>query len=107
MRKADYDTSVFINCPFDAAYEPILHAVLFTIEYCGFQARCSLERADGGRARIEQLLDIIAECRLGLHDISRTGPNPADLPRFNMPFELGVFSGPPGSARPSRSGRSR
>jgi len=29
----------------------------------------------------------------GIHDISRTELNDNDLPRFNMPFELGLFFG--------------
>jgi hypothetical protein len=32
-------------------------------------------------------MEIIAECRFGIHDISRTGP------RLNMPFELGLDIG--------------
>jgi hypothetical protein len=32
-------------------------------------------------------MEIISECRFGIHDISRTGP------RFNMPFELGLDLG--------------
>ncbi len=35
---------------------------------------------------------IIGECRYGIHDISRTELDPVfNLPRFNMPFELGLF----------------
>ena len=40
---------VFVNCPFDADYEPLLHAVLFTVEDCGFRVRCAL---GGGRFRV-------------------------------------------------------
>ncbi len=35
---------------------------------------------------------MISECRLGIHDLSRTELNAKSrLPRFNMPFELGLF----------------
>ena len=84
---------VFVNCPFDADYEPLLHAVLFTVEDCGFRVRCALEADDSGWARIDRIADIVGECRFGIHDISRTEPNERGLPRFNMPFELGLFLG--------------
>ena len=84
---------VFVNCPFDADYEPLLHAVLFTVEDCGFRVRCALEADDSGWARIDRIADIDGECRFGIHDISRTETNERGLPRFNMPFELGLFLG--------------
>src|SRR5439155_19110275 len=35
---------------------------------------------------------IIAECKYGVHDISRTEvTSTSGLPRFNMPLELGMF----------------
>ena len=84
---------VFVNCPFDADYEPLLHAILFTVEDCGFRVRCALEADDSGWARIDRITAIIGECRFGIHDVSRTEPNERGLPRFNMPFELGLFLG--------------
>jgi hypothetical protein len=41
--------------------------------------------------RIDKLLRMIEKCKYGVHDISRTELNANNLPRFNMPFELGVF----------------
>lgn len=36
----------------------------------------------------------IEECRFGIHDLSRIERDAVnDLPRFNMPFELGLFLG--------------
>ena len=90
---SEYERSVFINCPFDADYEPLLAAILFAVEACGYRVRCSLETDDGGRVRIEKILAVVGGCRFGVHDISRTEPNERGLPRFNMPFELGVFLG--------------
>ncbi|MBL9131523.1 MAG: hypothetical protein JNG86_10010 [Verrucomicrobiaceae bacterium] len=44
--------------------------------------------------RVEKILRIINECGLSIHDISRTQPDrQSKLPRFNMPFELGLFLG--------------
>jgi hypothetical protein len=91
---AEYSKSVFINCPFDGDYSPMFEAVVFTIFDCGFQGRCALEIDDSGQIRIEKIFNVIAECRFGIHDLSRTeldGRN--GLPRFNMPLELGIFLG--------------
>lgn len=84
---------VFINCPFDAAYNPTFRALVFTVYACGFRARSARELDDGGQTRIEKLFGIIKECRYGVHDLSRTELNDAGLPRFNMPLELGLFLG--------------
>jgi hypothetical protein len=89
-----YDDNVFINCPFDKEYSGLFDAILFTIYTCGFRPRCALEIDDGGQVRIEKINKIIDECRFGIHDISRTEPDKnSNLPRFNMPFELGIFLG--------------
>lgn len=85
---------VFINCPFDQDYAPIFHALVFTIYACGFRARSAKELDDGGQTRIDKLLNMIDECRFGIHDLSRTELDPVNhLPRFNMPLELGLFLG--------------
>ena len=85
---------VFINCPFDEKYKPLFHAVVFSIHACGFVARCTLENQDSSQFRLEKIYNIVAECRYGIHDISRTELDDCNkLPRFNMPFELGIFLG--------------
>jgi hypothetical protein len=84
---------VFVNCPFDQAYKHLFDAIVFAIHDCGFAARCALEASDSSEVRFQKICAIIAECRYGVHDISRTEPNEDGLPRFNMPLELGVFLG--------------
>lgn len=89
-----YSTNVFINCPFDDEYASFFDAIVFAIHDCGFIARCAKEVRDSGDTRIRQILDIIRECRYGIHDISRTELDAVhQLPRFNMPLELGLFLG--------------
>ena len=86
--------NVFINCPFDRKYKPIFNAIVFTIHDAGFVARSSLEVVDSGPTRLTTILSIIAECTYGIHDISRTEVGgKTKLPRFNMPFECGLFWG--------------
>jgi hypothetical protein len=91
---ASYEESVFVNCPFDAAYQDIFRALVFAVHDCGYLARCALEVDDGGEVRIAKINRIIRECRHGIHDICRTELDPKEkLPRFNMPLELGLFLG--------------
>jgi hypothetical protein len=91
---ASYDYSVFVNCPFDDRYRPLFECIVFAVQDCGYIARCALEVDDASQVRIEKIAAIIAACRYGIHDICRTELDPATgLPRFNMPFELGLFLG--------------
>jgi len=90
----EYAKSVFINCPFDKDFDPFLDAIAFAIFDCGFKPRCAREEDDSGNVRIEKIHMLIAECKFGVHDISRTELDSDNkLPRFNMPLELGVFLG--------------
>ncbi len=94
MRSPNYNDNVFINCPFDAKYKPLFDAMVFAVHDCGFIPRCALEEEDASQVRIDKIYSIIADCRYGIHDISRTElDRDSDLPRFNMPLELGVFLG--------------
>jgi hypothetical protein len=93
-RPSEYDKSVFINCPFDRAYKPLFEAMVFAVFDCGFRPRCALEADDAGQVRMEKIFDLIAECRLGINDLSRADlDSTTNLPRFNMPLELGIFLG--------------
>ena len=89
-----FTSDVFINCPFDPDYLPTFRALIFTIYGCGFRPRSARELDDGGQTRIDKLYNLIADCRFGIHDLSRTELDPVHgLPRFNMPLELGIFLG--------------
>jgi hypothetical protein len=92
MARNDYAQRVFINCPFDSEYKPLFEAIVFAVLSCGFRPRCALEIDDSSEVRIDRIFKIIAECKYGIHDISRTQVTSASgLPRFNMPLELGMF----------------
>ena len=94
MPGGTYAQNVFVNCPFDPSYAPLFDALIFAIHDCGFVARCALEEDDSAQVRVEKIYAIIAECQLGIHDVSRTELDTASgLPRFNMPLELGIFLG--------------
>lgn len=86
--------SVFINCPFDEDYRPLLRAMCFTILACGYVPRCALDFSDSGAVRLQEIVRIITECGLSIHDISRVELDERSrLPRFNMPLELGADLG--------------
>ena len=86
--------SVFINCPFDDEYQPLLRGICFTILACGYVPRCALDFSDSGTVRFQEIVKIITECSLSIHDISRVQlDETSQLPRFNMPLELGADLG--------------
>lgn len=91
---SDFATSVFINCPFDEEFEPILQAVLFCSIYLGFTPRIATESADSGAVRLEKIKTLIAESKYSIHDLSRIqARRRGEHFRLNMPFELGLDYG--------------
>lgn len=89
-----FERNVFVNCPFDEAFYPLLRPLLFTIIFLGFRPRIALEASDAGQARLEKILALIRESRYGIHDLSRCEASKAgELYRLNMPFELGLDFG--------------
>jgi hypothetical protein len=92
--RSEYQLSVFINCPFDRTYRRLFYGIVFAIHDCGYIARSSLEIGDASEIRAHNIFKIISECRVGIHDLSRTELDKRfKLPRFNMPLELGMFLG--------------
>jgi len=87
-------SDVFINCPFDDGYKPLFNALVFVIYDLGFVARCAREADDSGEVRLAKIERIIEQCKYGIHDISEVTLDVVNnLPRFNMPMELGMFFG--------------
>lgn len=85
---------VFVNCPFDEAYKAIFDGIVFAIFDLGFVARSAREDDDGSEVRLSKIERIIEECKFGIHDLSAVELDPVhQLPRFNMPLELGLFLG--------------
>jgi hypothetical protein len=87
-----YSENVFINCPYDDNYQPFFNAIIFTVFDCGFTSRCAKEEQDASQIRLEKIFKIVENSKYAIHDISRTELDPStNLPRFNMPLELGLF----------------
>lgn len=89
-----HELNVFINCPFDKDYIPLLRPLLFTIVYLGFNPRIASERSDSGETRVDKIRELIRDSRYGIHDLSRLKSKRArEFYRLNMPFELGMDYG--------------
>ncbi|MFN7817628.1 MAG: hypothetical protein ACK5OQ_15465 [Burkholderiales bacterium] len=90
----DFAKSVFINCPFDRDYYPLLRPILFTVIYLGLKPRIALEELDSGMPRMAKISQLIAESQYAIHDLSRIeAKSVGELYRLNMPFELGLDVG--------------
>lgn len=92
MPAPNYEDQIFINCPFDEKYFPIFRAVIFAVYRCGFYPNTALNFKNSLVNRLNKIEKSIENSKYGIHDISRT-ESEKGLPRFNMPFELGLFFG--------------
>ena len=81
--------AVFLNVPFDRAYEPMFVALVGTLVMLSHDPRCVLEIPETGDGRLSRILELMRNCPVSIHDLSRVG-TPV---RFNMPFELGLACG--------------
>jgi hypothetical protein len=86
-----YERSVFLNCPFDDLFAPLFHAAVLTIAASGFTPRCARETEGEADPRIDRIAKGLRESKYSIHDLSRyQAEGPDNLPRFNMPLELGM-----------------
>lgn len=90
-KKVDF---VFLNCPFDDQYRLLFNAIIFVIYRCGFAPVSGLSENNAMDNRIDKIARMIQNSSFTIHDISRTQlDSKSKLPRFNMPFELGIWYG--------------
>ncbi len=86
-----FERSVFINCPFDELYAPLLQAIAFCVTDLDFYPRIAPENADNAANRLERIVELIRGSRYGIHDLSRCKSTAiGEYARLNMPFELGL-----------------
>lgn len=94
MSQNTFEKNVFINCPFDKDYLPLLKPLIFTVVYFGFNPRIALEKSDSGTLRLRNLLELIRQSKYSIHDLSRLQSKKSkEYYRLNMPFELGLDYG--------------
>ncbi|OAV73409.1 hypothetical protein Barb6_00265 [Bacteroidales bacterium Barb6] len=90
----NFEKNIFIHCPFDNDYYPLLRPVLFTVLYHGHIPRIATESFDSGNLRIEKIKILINSSKYSIHDLSRIeAKKKGDIYRLNMPFELGLDFG--------------
>lgn len=94
MNSGAFEECVFVNCPFDKEYLPLLKGLLFTVIRCGLVPRIALERFDSGEVRFDKIIDLIKCSRYSIHDLSRVkSQKKGEFARMNMPFEIGLDIG--------------
>ena len=94
MVDSKFNHNVFVNCPFDPDYAPIMQAVLFCLVRFGFKPRIATEQSNAAEPRIDKICELIRASKYSIHDLSRCQASQAEeLFRLNMPFELGMDFG--------------
>lgn len=86
LRKHDH---VFINLAFDREHEWLYLSLIAGLSALGFIPRSVLQVASDGRVRLRRIHEVINECGSSVHDLSCVKLS-SGVPRFNMPFELGL-----------------
>ena len=90
----DFEDNVFINCPFDDEYKPLLKVLIYVIIKIGLIPRLALERNDSAEVRLSKIKEILEESKYSIHDLSRAKSlKEGEYYRLNMPFELGLDYG--------------
>ncbi len=79
--------SVFLNIPYDAAFEDLYLAYIVGLTQLGLQINATL--AVPSQGRLSTIIKLIEESDFSIHDLSRTEAS-RGVPRFNMPVELGI-----------------
>jgi hypothetical protein len=91
---SSFEKNVFINCPYDDEYLPLLKSLIFTIKACGFVPRIALERFNSAEVRLQKIKQLIEESNYSIHDLSRIkAVNAGEYFRLNMALELGMDIG--------------
>jgi hypothetical protein len=83
--------SVFLNVPYDTAFANLYLSYIAGLSAFGLIPRATLEIPTSSR-RLERILTLIERCNYSIHDLSRVQLDAKSprVPRFNMPFELGL-----------------
>jgi hypothetical protein len=89
-----FERSIFVNCPFDEDFAPLLQAMLFCIIYLGYEPRLANERDNAAENRLSKIVELVESSKYSIHDLSRCQARQANEHfRLNMPFELGIDYG--------------
>lgn len=88
------DNAIFINCPFDDGYLPLLRALLFVARFYGLEIKIASSELDSKSNRLTRIIALMRESKYSVHDLSKMRSNQeGEYYRMNMPFELGLDYG--------------
>lgn len=79
--------SVFLNIPYDTAFEDLYLAYIVGLTQLGLGVNATL--AVPNQDRLETIIRLIETSSVSIHDLSRIEASHG-VPRFNMPVELGL-----------------
>lgn len=79
--------SVFLNIPYDNAFEDLYLAYIVGLTQLGLRVHAALAVPNQGR--LETIIELMEESKFSIHDLSRVEVS-RGVPRFNMPVELGL-----------------
>jgi|688.fasta_scaffold2245706_1 hypothetical protein len=68
-----FENNVFINCPFDKEYTPLLRRLTFTLLFLELEPNLS-QTLSSSSIRISQIKKYIRNCKFSIHDLSRSKP---------------------------------
>lgn len=86
--------AIFINCPFDSKYKPMLRAMLFVARFYGLEIKIASTDTDSKSNRLERIIELMKEAKYSIHDLSKLrSEKKKEYYRMNMPFELGLDYG--------------
>lgn len=86
--------AIFVNCPFDNKYKPMLRALIFIARFYNLQVNISSYNIDSKSNRLERIKEMMKASRYSIHDLSLLKSEKSnEYYRMNMPFELGLDYG--------------
>ena len=91
MPKQSARARIFLNLPYDSAFQNLYLAYVCGIQAFGMEPHVTLE-IPGGMRRLDRIFGLMQSCEYSMHDMSRVQLDRVKprTPRFNMPFELGL-----------------
>ena len=65
------DKSIFINCPFDKEYLPLLRVLLFVSRFYGLDVKIASTELDSTSNRLPRIKSLMRDSKYSIHDLSR------------------------------------
>lgn len=88
------ENAIFINCPFDKDYLPLLRALLFVSRFYNLEVKIASSDLDSKSNRLARIITLMKDSKYSIHDLSRMKADKVgEYYRMNMPFELGLDYG--------------